>query len=101
MSNNKISNTPITRRHFIYNSALAAGAAAFSGPAIAASTRKQSANDKLNIGVVGVMGQGSSDMELCSGENIVATCHVDGAGSAGGRAKHPQAKFYRDLRQAL
>src|SRR5690348_6135856 len=100
MSNNKVSNTPITRRRFIYNSALAAGAAAFAGPAIAA-TRKLSANDKLNIGVVGVMGKGSSDMELCSGENIVAICDVDEAGSAGARAKHPQAKFYRDFRKML
>jgi predicted dehydrogenase len=101
MSNNKISNTPITRRRFIYNSALAAGAAAFAGPAIAADTRKISANDKLNIGVVGVMGKGGSDMELCSGENIVAICDVDEKGSAGARAKHPDAKFYRDFRKML
>src|SRR5256885_14191748 len=89
------------RRRFIYSPAMAAGAAAIAGPAIAANTRKLSANDKLNIGVVGVMGKGSSDMELCSGENIVAICDVDEAGSAGARAKHPQAKFYRDFRKML
>src|SRR5690348_10418341 len=101
MSNKQISNTPITRRRFIYNSALAAGAAAFAGPAVAASARKLSANDKLNIGVVGVMGKGRSDMELCSGENIVAICDVDEKGSADARSKHPQAKFYRDFRKML
>ena len=87
MSNNASSNTPITRRRFIYSSALAAGAAAIAGPAIAQSTRKLSANDKLNIGVVGVMGKGASDMELCSGENIVAICDVDESGSAGARSQ--------------
>src|SRR5258708_429885 len=95
------SNTPITRRRFIYGTALAAGAAAFTGPAIAASARKISANDKMNIGVVGVMGKGSSDLEHCSGENIIAICDVDEAGSAGARNKHPQAKFYRDFRKML
>src|ERR1051326_6379352 len=101
MSNNTISNTPITRRRFIYNSALAAGAAAIAGPAIASSPRKLSANDKLNIGVVGVMGKGSSDMEHCSGENIVAICDVDESGSAGARGKNPQAEVYRDFRKML
>ena len=101
MSNNISANTPITRRRFIYSTALAAGAAAVAGPAIAASPRKLSANDKLNIGVVGVMGKGASDMELCSGENIIAICDVDENGAAGARAKHPQAKFYRDFRKML
>jgi predicted dehydrogenase len=101
MSNNASSNTPMTRRRFIYSSAMAAGAAAIAGPAIAATTRKLSANDKLNIGVVGVMGKGASDMEHCSGENIVAICDVDESGSAGARNKHPQAKFYRDFRKML
>lgn len=103
MSNNATSNTPMTRRRFIYNSALAAGAAAFAGPAIAASARKISANDKMNIGVVGfgANGKGVSDMEHCSGENIIALCDVDEKSTAGSRAKHPQAKFYRDYRKML
>jgi predicted dehydrogenase len=101
MSNNASSNTPMTRRRFIYNSALAAGAAAFAGPAIAANTRKLSANDKLNIGVVGVMGKGHSDMQCCAGENIVAICDVDEKGSAKARSEHPDAKFYRDFRKML
>src|SRR5580765_4235184 len=101
MSNNASSNTPMTRRRFIYGTAMAAGAAAIAGPAIAAETRKLSANDKLNIGVVGVMGKGASDMDLCSGENIMAICDVDENGAAGARTKHPQAKFYRDFRKML
>src|SRR5882724_3966460 len=101
MSNNTISNIPITRRRFLYSSALAAGAAAFAGPAIAASTRKLSANDKLNIGVVGVIGKGHSDMQCCSGENIIAICDVDEKGSARARSDHPDAKFYRDFRNML
>ncbi len=101
MSNNKISNTPITRRRFIYSSALAAGAAAITGPAFASGPRKISANDKLNIGVIGVIGKGHSDMQCCSGENIVAICDVDEKGSARPRSEHPDAKFYRDFRKML
>jgi hypothetical protein len=101
MSNNISSNTPVTRRRFIYSTALAAGAAAFTGPAIAASARKISANDKMNIGVVGVIGKGHSDMQHCAGENIVAICDVDEKNSAKARSEHPQAKYYRDFRKML
>jgi hypothetical protein len=101
MSNNASANTPITRRRFIYNSALAAGAAALVGPAIASSPRKLSANDKLNIGVVGFGGKGGSDMDLCAGENIAALCDVDEKISGRAKQKYPQANVYKDFRKML
>ena len=39
-----------------------------------AQSRKLGANDKLNIGVVGVEGKGKSDTDLCASENIIALC---------------------------
>lgn len=90
----------LTRRQFIYYSALAAGASALSGCATAR-PRPISANDKLNIGVVGTGGKGASDTECCSGENIVALCDVDSKASASAHAKHPGAKVYKDFRIML
>ena len=90
----------MTRRQFIYSSALAAGALALPGAALAR-PRKISANDKLNIGVVGVMGKGQTDTDLCSSENIVALCDVDEKRAAPQREKYPGAKFYQDFRTML
>jgi hypothetical protein len=90
----------LSRRQFIYSSALAAGAAAFTSCA-SPQPRRLSANDKLNIGVVGTGGKGGSDTTCCAGENIIALCDVDEKTAAGPRKKYPNAKFYRDFRKML
>src|SRR5258706_1383339 len=71
---NSSSKSALTRRQFIYYSALAAGATALTG---CAAPRRISANEKLNIGVVGTGGKGGSDTECWPGENIVPLCDVD------------------------
>ncbi len=90
----------LTRRQFIYSTALSATATALTGCATAR-PRRLSANDKLNIGVVGAGGKGASDTDHCAGENIVALCDVDETQCAGQRGKYPNAKFYRDYRKML
>jgi Oxidoreductase family, NAD-binding Rossmann fold len=90
----------ISRRQFIYSTALAAGAAALTGCTVPR-PRRLSANDKLNIGVIGTGGKGASDTDCCSGENIVALCDVDEKIAASRRNKYPRAKFYRDFRKML
>ena len=90
----------ISRRQFLYYSALAAGATAlhaYGKP----QPRRLSANDKLNIGVVGVAGKGGSDTNCCASENIIALCDVDEKAAAGPRQKFPNAKFYKDFRKML
>src|SRR5262249_54030029 len=89
-----------TRRQFLYYSALAASATALAGCA-SVQPRRISANEKLNIGAVGCGGKGSSDINCCSGENIVALCDVDDKTAAGQRKKLPNAKYYRDWRKML
>jgi hypothetical protein len=86
----------MTRREFLYYSALAASATALTG---CATGRPQpvSANSKLNIGVVGIGGKGASDTVLCASENIVALCDVDEVLAAPVRKKFPKATFYRDF----
>ena len=90
----------ISRRQFLYYSALAASATALTGYA-QPRPRLLSANDKLNIGVVGVTGKEGSDLNCCAGENIIALCDVDEKAAAGARQKHPRAAFYKDFRKML
>jgi predicted dehydrogenase len=90
----------ISRRQFLYYSALAASATALTGYA-KPQPRLLSANDKLNIGVVGVTGKGGSDLNCCSSENIIALCDVDEKAAAAARQKHPKAAFYKDFCKML
>src|SRR5262245_50689416 len=90
----------LTRRQFIYYTALAAGATAVRGAPIA-QPRRVSPNEKLNIGVVGAGGKGATDTECCSGENIVAFCDVDSNTSGHAKQKYPKANVYKDFRKML
>ena len=83
----------IKRRQF-----LAATAATMAFPYVG---RVLGANNKLNIGVVGVSGRGAGNLNGVSGENIVALCDVSAGNLAGASVKHPKAKTYSDFRQML
>jgi predicted dehydrogenase len=90
----------LTRRQFIYSTALAAGSVALTSCSTPR-PRRVSANEKLNIAGVGAGGKGASDMRCCSNENIVALCDVNEASAAATRQKFPQARFYKDFRVML
>lgn len=66
-----------------------------------AAPRRLSASDKLNIGVVGAGGKGSSDTDHCADENIVALCDVDTGTLAKRKEKYPNARTYQDWREML
>jgi len=100
MPNHELSPISISRRQFIYYSAMAASAAALRGYA-RPSPRRVSPNDKLNIAGIGAGGKGSGDLRCCSSENIVALCDVNEASAAATRQKFPNAKFYTDYRVLL
>jgi predicted dehydrogenase len=87
-----------SRRLFIRYSSLAVGTAAVSGPFL---LRGQNLNSKLNIGVIGAGGKGSSDTDHCATENIVALCDVDKRTLESRNKKYPDAKPYRDFRKML
>jgi hypothetical protein len=53
----------------------AAGAGYFAGHGFAAA-RAEGPNDKLNVAVIGVGGQGGSNLRGVSSQNIVAVCDV-------------------------
>src|SRR5215813_979513 len=91
--------TAMTRRRFLYCSALTASVAALSGCSTPKAHRLN-AGDKLRIAAVGGGGKGSSDIECCGGEQIVAIADVDKAkAEKESLSKYPNAKFYYDWRE--
>jgi len=92
----------ITRRDLIQRAGLAAGIGALGGVwSGTARAESRSTNEKLNIGCIGVGGQGGGDIGFFTGENIVALCDVDDARAADTFKRFPDAKRYKDFRKML
>jgi len=87
----------LNRRAFLKTSA-GAGMAAMALPALAA---PESANEKLNIAVVGPGGRGYGNLKGVAGENIVALCDVDARRAGKAFEEFPKAKRYVDFRKML
>lgn len=92
-------------RHSIFGAGWLAAASlrAQAQPAPAApSARKTSANDKLNVAVVGAGGRGTdniNDLLATGAVNIVALADCDARRAADAFARFPDAKRYRDWRK--
>lgn len=100
-----MSNQSISRRFFVFGSAAALASASCSTITVRKTTLAKSGysspNEKLNIASIGVGGKGSSDVDTCNGETIVALCDVDWRSAAGAFRRYPKAKQYRDFRLML
>ena len=83
----------ISRRSFLKSSS-----AASSGLLILPQLYSFSANNRLNIAVIGVGGRARANWSQVSQENIVAMCDVDDNRAAEGYALFPKAKKYKDFR---
>ena len=90
----------VNRPHVTRRTALKAGAAALAAPYIVPA-HAFGANEKLNIGVIGVGGRGQGDLAAVSTESIVALCDVDEQRLVAAAKRHPGAKTYHDYRQLL
>ncbi len=90
----------MNRRTMLQTTA-AAGAAAYWVGASTESTRTASANEKLDVAVIGIGGRGSANLNGVRGENIVALCDVDDKRAGGAYQKFPKAKKYYDFRKML
>jgi len=91
---------PFTRRQFLYYSALAAGATAFTGQVVARpKPRRVSPNEKLNIAIIGAGGRGAADTAEVSSENIVALCDVNEEHLNAAAAKYPRGRKCVDFRK--
>ncbi len=89
----------MNRRAFLQQAAL--GTAGFWLAGCRITPSKVSANEKLNLGIIGVANQGHYDMTSVAGENIVALCDVDDNYLAGAKKTFPAAKTYSDFRRLL
>ena len=89
-----------SRRAFVQSVAGAGAASLLSMPAF---TYKNivGANDRLNIGVIGVGGRGAGDLAGVAGENIVALCDVSETTLNAAANGFPQAKKFFDYRELL
>lgn len=97
-----------SRREFIQRAlaagvATAAAPAAFTAAAQAAPAARaiRSANERLDLAVVGVGGRGHDNLMGVAGENVVALCDIDGERLDKAGAEFPKAKRYRDFRKLL
>jgi predicted dehydrogenase len=93
-------NAQLTRRQFLAKTALGATSLFVAGLA-PLRARAGSANDKLNIAMVGVANQAAYNLSNVSTENIVALCDVDDTFLAAAAQKYPGAKTYNDFRRLL
>jgi predicted dehydrogenase len=92
--------SPISRRSFI-RSASAGATGAFFIPRFSRAADGQSANDKLNIGIIGVNNQGKYNLDNVASENIVAICDVDDTYLAKTAERFPHAKKHNDFRRLV
>jgi predicted dehydrogenase len=88
-----------TRRHFLQQSALVgAGAWLTAGDVLA---EPRSANEKLNLGFIGVGGKGETALLAFGGQNVVALCDVDENRAARAFSLRSRYKMYHDYRKML
>jgi predicted dehydrogenase len=101
--NKKISDnkTTISRRDFIGTAAMATAAFTIVPRFVLGGRGYKAPSDKLNIACIGVGGQGHSDLNNVSSENIIALCDVDDIRAAEAFSEFPKAKRYRDFRVML
>ena len=102
-----------SRRIFIKNTAMAAGAMGIMEliplDMIASMRKRIGANDKINVGLIGVRGQGFSDLKAMlrmSEVNLIAICDIDDTQLNNRKAELVKAGFsnpiiYKDYRKML
>lgn len=89
----------IDRRQMMRNTTLAGVGVWLAGStALGEST---SPNEKLNIALIGVGGQGRYSLNHLTSQNIVALCDVDDVRAGNAYEKFPKAKKYYDYRKML
>jgi predicted dehydrogenase len=90
----------LSRRDFLRQSSALPAAPLLAAP-LAADQPKRSANDRINLAIVGLAGQGEYNWGNVAHENVVALCDVDENRSGKARERFPQATFYQDFRRML
>jgi predicted dehydrogenase len=95
-----VKNTKISRREFL-GAAGAVGAFTVVPRYVLGGAGNTAPSEKLNIAGIGVGGQGASDLNSLSSQNIVALCDVDWSHAGGTFGRYPNARKYKDFREML
>jgi predicted dehydrogenase len=92
----------VTRRRFLGETA-ALSAAVATAATLPAQDKKAPPSERLNLGIIGLGGQGSYNFNNVKYENVVALCDVDARGPhvLEARKELPKADFYQDFRKVL
>lgn len=101
MKQPKKSSGKISRRSFLGTAALGVGAFTIVPRHVLGGSGFTAPSDKLNIAFVGCGGKGTSDIDACSAENMVAFCDVDDEMARATYQKYPHVKRYKDFRKML
>ena len=101
LRNSIVDSKTIARRDFLRGAAAAAAFSIVPGRVLAGSGQTPP-SEKLNIACIGIGGQGASDIQSVSSENIVALCDVDWGRHTGKTfEKFPGIKKYKDFHKML
>lgn len=90
-----------TRRNFLKSSAALAGAFYVVPGSVLGLNGAEPASERINIAGIGIGGQGGSDLNSLSNQNIVALCDVDLNRGSGSLRRWPNARQYQDYRKML
>jgi predicted dehydrogenase len=92
----------LTRRRFLQTSA-ALGAAGFWSGRLSGDDKKDSPNERLHVGIIGVTNQGeyNTNQVVQAGAAVVALCDVDERRVGKARERFPHATFHVDWRKLL
>src|SRR5262245_46630271 len=101
-SDTPLMNSSLSRRKLLQQTALSTTAVWLAAPQILRAQSGLPANDKLNIGIIGVAGQGGFSIgQLKDIANLVALCDVDDTKLAKAKQQFPAAKTYNDFRRLV
>jgi len=90
-----------SRRAFLKAAALAGTSVPMAGSLVTRvldAKEPRSANEKLNLAVIGVAGRGAADLAGVSSQNVVALCDIDASRLAKTASRYPHAKTYDHYR---
>ena len=92
----------LSRRTFLARTSASLFATGAAGPLLMRAQNGLAANDRLNVGIVGVAGQGAFSVGQLKGiANIAALCDVDERKLAAAQKEFPAAQGYRDFRRLM
>lgn len=89
----------ISRREMLKTSSALLAAGVWSTSSYGFSAEDKSPNEKLNVALIGLGGQGVHNIKGVSSQNIVALCDVDDVRAGKAYENHPGAQKFYDFRE--